>query len=221
MSPSFSSKNGVRYRFYVSSALLRGRKGAAGSVARVAAEAIEQTIVKALRAQNVDRAVDDSELLDRHLLRAQIGKSDIELSLRLAEPRDNARSGRKSVLDDLIVSIPWDPPAYSSDPPQQNGTRPSELDQKLVQALVRAHGWAESLARGEFGSVEELAGSVNLHPKVVRSEIRMAFLAPEIADSVLTAGCSFGLADLRKISALSWQKQLDELHSRRSPLPSR
>ena len=174
-----------------------------------------------MRAQNVDRAFDDSELLDRHLLRAQIGKSDIELSLRLAEPGDNARSGRKSVLDDLIVSIPWDAPAYSSDPPQQNGTRPSELDQKLVQALVRAHGWAESLASGEFGSVEELAGSVNLHPKVVRSEIRLAFLAPEITDSVLTASWSFGLADLRKISALSWQKQLDELHSTRSPLPSR
>ena len=42
----------------------------------------------------------------------------------------------------------------------------------------------------------------------------MAFLAPMIADSVLMAGCSFGLADLRIISALSWQKQLDELHQR-------
>src|SRR5258706_13650792 len=95
MSPSFSSKNGVRYRFYISSALLRGRKGAAGSVARVAAEAIEQTIVKALRAQNVDRAVDDSELPDRHLLRAQIGKSDIELSLRLADRSWRRRQGAR------------------------------------------------------------------------------------------------------------------------------
>src|SRR6266404_2125309 len=91
MSPSFSSKNGVRYRFYVSSALLQGRRGAAGSVARVGAELIEQTIVKALRVQNVDRAVDDSELLDRHLLRAQLGKSDNELSLLLAETRENER----------------------------------------------------------------------------------------------------------------------------------
>ena len=38
MSPSFSTKNGVRYRFYVSSALLRGRKAAAGSVGRIAAD---------------------------------------------------------------------------------------------------------------------------------------------------------------------------------------
>jgi hypothetical protein len=49
----------------------------------------------------------------------------------------------------------------------------------------------------------------------------MAFLAPEITESVLTAGCAFGLAGLRKISALSWQKQLDELHSKRSPPRSR
>ena len=33
MSPSFSSKNGVRYRFYVSSAILRGRKAASRIVA--------------------------------------------------------------------------------------------------------------------------------------------------------------------------------------------
>ena len=214
MSPSFSSKNGVRYRFYVSSAVLRGRKGAAGSVARIAAEVIEQAIVKALRARSLDREVDDSELIGRHLLRAEFGKSEIQLSLRLDEPQETAQPtlGWKSASVDPAVTIPWDPPAHSAEPPQQNGTRPSELDQKLVQALVRAHGWAESLARGEFGSVEELAGSVTLHPKVVRSEIRLAFLAPEITDSVLTARWSFGLADLRKISALSWQKQLDELH---------
>jgi hypothetical protein len=36
MGPSFSSKNGIRYRFYVSRALLRGRKVEAGSVGRVA-----------------------------------------------------------------------------------------------------------------------------------------------------------------------------------------
>jgi hypothetical protein len=92
MSPSFSSKNGVRYRFYVSSALLRGRKAASGSVARVGAEAIEQTILKALCTQDVDRALDDSELLNRHVLRAQIGKSKIELSLRLDEAPEAAQS---------------------------------------------------------------------------------------------------------------------------------
>lgn len=40
MSPSYSTKNGIRYRFYVSSALLRGRKADAGSVGRVPAAEI-------------------------------------------------------------------------------------------------------------------------------------------------------------------------------------
>jgi hypothetical protein len=46
MSPSFSTKNGVRYRFYVSSALLRGRKDATGSVPRIAAQEIEKISFK-------------------------------------------------------------------------------------------------------------------------------------------------------------------------------
>jgi hypothetical protein len=40
MGPTFSSKNGVRYRFYISAAL-RGRKHVAGSVRRVSAQEIE------------------------------------------------------------------------------------------------------------------------------------------------------------------------------------
>src|SRR5437868_5787097 len=137
MSPSFSSKNGIRYRFYVSSALLRGRKGAAGSVARIAAEVIEQAIVKALRARSLDREVDDSELIGRHLLRAEFGKSEIQLSLRLDEPQETAQPtlGCRSASVDPAVTIPWDPPAHSAEPPQQNGSRPSEQpDQKLIQA---------------------------------------------------------------------------------------
>jgi site-specific DNA recombinase len=48
MRPSFSSKKGVRYRFYVSSALLRGRKAAAGSVGRVSAGRVEDAIRAAI-----------------------------------------------------------------------------------------------------------------------------------------------------------------------------
>ena len=85
MSPSFSSKNGVRYRFYVSSALLRGRKAASGSVTRVSAQAIEQVIVQTLRAQHPDLQANDAELVDRHLLRAQLGDGEIKLALLQAE----------------------------------------------------------------------------------------------------------------------------------------
>src|SRR6202051_2447092 len=62
MSPSFSAKNGVRYRFYVSSALLRGRKAEVGSVGRVAAQAIEAAVVQAVRNNLTnDESTDDSQ----------------------------------------------------------------------------------------------------------------------------------------------------------------
>ena len=81
---------------------------------------------------------------------------------------------------------------------------------------MRAHRWANALANADFASIEELAASVKLHPKVVRNEIRLAFLATKISESILTAGCAFGLPDLRRISALNWQKQLQELHERKT-----
>ena len=50
MSPSFTLKNGVRYCFYVSSALLKARKAEAGSVRRLSASEIEAAVFKAIRA---------------------------------------------------------------------------------------------------------------------------------------------------------------------------
>jgi hypothetical protein len=49
MSPSHANKKGVRYRYYVSHAVLQGRKDDAGSVPRVSAPDIEALIIAAVR----------------------------------------------------------------------------------------------------------------------------------------------------------------------------
>jgi hypothetical protein len=49
MSPSHANKKGVRYRYYVSQALLQNRKDEAGSIVRIAAPEIESLIVAAVR----------------------------------------------------------------------------------------------------------------------------------------------------------------------------
>ncbi len=49
MSPSHATKGGHRYRYYVSQAILQGRKEDAGSVARVPAMEIERRVVEAVR----------------------------------------------------------------------------------------------------------------------------------------------------------------------------
>ncbi len=50
MTPTYAIKKGVRYRYYVSCVLKQGRKEEAGSLPRVAAEAVEQIVLDAIKA---------------------------------------------------------------------------------------------------------------------------------------------------------------------------
>ena len=50
MSPSLVAKSGRRWRYYVSQAILQGRKHEAGSVARVSAMEVEGHVAEAVRA---------------------------------------------------------------------------------------------------------------------------------------------------------------------------
>jgi hypothetical protein len=59
---TFSTKNGVRYLFYVSSALLKGRKENAGSLPRVSAVEIEKAILTALGPRLEEQANNSSTM---------------------------------------------------------------------------------------------------------------------------------------------------------------
>jgi site-specific DNA recombinase len=61
-------------------------------------------------------------------------------------------------------------------------------------------------------SVEQLAESAKLHAKVVRNELRLAFLSPDIVAAVLNGFGKFGLRELRKCAALNWRVQQTELY---------
>jgi site-specific DNA recombinase len=207
MSPSFSTKHGVRYRFYVSSALLRGRKCAAGSVTRVSATAIEQLIMQALRAEHPNLEIENANWLTR-LSNARFGKGEIVVAVQ--RPDITAQTGElHSPVTE--IRIPWTPPKSSS-AFSQFAPDTGEVDQKSIQALIRANSWAAALVNNDFASVEQLAATAKLHPKVVRSELRLAFLAPDITDAILSGDFKLGLRKLRTIFALSWRKQLDQLN---------
>ena len=67
MSPTYAIKKGVRYPFYVSTALLKGRKKEAGSIARVSATEIETATVTMLR-KHAKEAGDESALPPREII---------------------------------------------------------------------------------------------------------------------------------------------------------
>lgn len=137
-----------------------------------------------------------------------MGKNEITLAIQ--KPDTTAQNGEKhSAL--MEIRIPWKPPERAI-PFSQPGSGRAEADQKLVQALVRAHCWAAALMNNEFTSIDQLAAAIKLHSKVVRTELKLAFLAPHITGSILNGDFKQGLPELRRISALSWRKQLDQIN---------
>jgi hypothetical protein len=173
MGPSFSSKNGVRYRFYLSTTL-RERKHKAGSVARIAARDIEGVVEEAVR-QKLTSADASDQAVSERIERVVIGKSLVRITLTSEDQADGSSA--------KTLEIPWalTKAGRTHAPPPSDG----KPDQKLLQAVVRAHAWLSDLQNGRFSTIEELATAAKIHPKVARQGLRLAFLAPEVTSSIL------------------------------------
>ncbi len=85
MSPTHANKRGVRYRYYVSRALLERQKTGAGEVARVPAPEIEALVLNGIRQQfaspEAEPAMTDRELIERHAGRVTIKSQEVEVHL--------------------------------------------------------------------------------------------------------------------------------------------
>ncbi len=204
MSPSFTSKRGVRYRFYVSSAGLTGRGSQDASVRRVPASELERAVLGALR-ERCPKAVDvgDHDLVAAHVERIGICDRKILISLT------GSTKGP--------ISIELDRAAKSTAPYariETNGCHSArEPDAGLMQALVRAHSWRKALADDTYQTVEALAASIAWKPKVVRKLLRLAYLAPDITEAVLRGSQpqSTTLSAVQDVSTFSWVKQRREV----------
>ncbi len=197
MSPSFTIKKGVRYR----SAYLKGRKGEAGSVPRVSASDVEAAVFKAVRTRVDGDGLPSEQCVEKYVHRI------VAHAKHLAITSKNAGDGEAADLQ-----VPFTA--------RSNGGR-SEIDERgangsqraanplLVQAIVRAHNWLKSLSSGTCNSIDDLARLLDLHPKVIRKGLRLAFLSPAITKSILTGEQSGPtlLSHLDQVIAFSWQEQ--------------
>jgi site-specific DNA recombinase len=194
MGPSFSSKNGVRYRFYVSSALLRGRKASTGSVGRVAAPEIERTVLSALEAQGGTGHDGTTGLIDAV---ERVVVCPDKLLISIAAPDRESKE----------LKIAWAPAAKDTCTILE-GKEPSKAarNELLLQALVRAHSWINLLRDGVHESIEHLAEANRIHPKVVRQALRLGFLAPDVTSAILEGRqpASLSLTQIPKLLPLAW-----------------
>lgn len=201
MSPSYTTKNGARYPFYVSAAILKGRKAEAGSIARVSAAEIEAKVINAL--QNLSGGARNDvvprTLVDQHIDRVVLSNKNLKLGLKTQK---------------IPIEIPWSGTKKQSvtvdDASAEQAITPNP---QLIQAVVRAHMWVRSLTNGTYDSIEALGQAVSVHPKIVRSGLRLVFLAPDVTAAILAGEQPKGLSlgDFKNQIPLSWSTQREWL----------
>ena len=128
MGPSFSSKKGVRYRFYISTAL-RGRKHQAGTITRISAPEVEDLVNASL----VKRlSVPCSDVVG-HIDKITVSTAQIKVTLK--HGKGNERS----------IAIPWAPKARGTTEIKSPSST-EKIDHKLLRSIVRAHTWLADLS---------------------------------------------------------------------------
>jgi DNA invertase Pin-like site-specific DNA recombinase len=207
MSPSHARKGSVKYRYYLSSALLQGTAARAGSVRRVPAAEIEALVVKSVREHlKPSQLIDDRTLVNTHVAHVEV-QSD-QLAIRLAEPpstlpvpwqKTPARRRREILLPEGIR-------------PEQARPIRSETRARLVVAIARSRRWLDELIADPTTSADSIAKRENCSARKINMTISLAFLAPDLVKAAIDGRLphGMGVARLSDLPA-EWSRQYQML----------
>jgi DNA invertase Pin-like site-specific DNA recombinase len=222
MSPTHCNKLGVRYRYYVSHALIQKRKAEAGSVARVPAPDIEALVLEAVRKHIKSGAnaasPSDGELIKRNVDRVIVTPKALELYLIAAteasDPAQGADTGDAETSAAIQLSLHWEAPSFAAvkgivhapaaAAPMTAGTRDA-----LLAAIAKARGWIEAMRSGEIGSFPEVAEREGQAERHIRLLAPLAFVSPRIIAAIVssTAPADLTVTGLAKSLPYSWSQQ--------------
>jgi site-specific DNA recombinase len=233
MSPTHTTRKASRYRYYVSQAVLQGRKSDAGSIARISADELEGIVVQALRGaflkpqrdENGGGRADRTSVGQYHSLRPGAPLQDItaqnllachverivlhaaEIEILLESPEDVSASppGNDGGLQALRVPLERRPKDRKEIILASDDGNPSrQLDRSLVVAVARGRMWMKALRRGEYADTADIAAKHRLSEAYVRRILRLAFLVPDLVEAI---------AQGRQPRSLTPQRVLASVHT--------
>jgi site-specific DNA recombinase len=152
MSPSHANKKGVRYRYYVSQALLQHRNSEAGSIARVSAPDLEAFVCKALRevrrtnreTAQTENDIQGPELISRHVERVVLHPDRITVTLR--KPGPDPSEAEPEATSPTKLTIPFAPRHLPrkgiAHAPAEHGTIDPRTQDTLLHPIARSRRWA-------------------------------------------------------------------------------
>ena len=201
MTSSHTNKKGVRYRYYVSQALLQNQKDLAGSVARVTAPDVEALVLKALK----ERMDTSDQTSDLDIAKAYISRITVHADRIEVKTHDLPNT------DTLTVS--YAPKLVSTrgvaHQPTHSGTIDKETRQKLLHAIARAQIWRERLFSKEIVTLDEIAATENFAERHVRFLLPLAYLSPRIISAIAngTAPSRLTVSGLARALPHKWSDQ--------------
>jgi DNA invertase Pin-like site-specific DNA recombinase len=227
MSPTHSNKLGVRYRYYVSHAILQQRKAEAGSIARVPAPEIETLVLDGVRERLASSgaaehpiAIADRDLIERHIDSVIVKPRALEVrvvlpgeaSAQTEEPGINGPDS--SQLPITTIMLAWMAPGFAAvkgivhTPSAQPAMKPESRD-ALLTAIAKARGWMDDIRLGRIASLAEIARREAQGERHIRQLASLASVSPRIVAAILDGTAPVGLTvtGLAKAPLYSWTEQ--------------
>ena len=214
MTPSHVRKgSGVKYRYYLSSALLQGQVDRAGTVSRVPAIEIEAVVTKSVRKYlQLPTSIDAHDLINDHVARVEVQPE--RLIVQLAPP---SQADDRQTHADSTLTIPWRkaPPTRRreihlppSAPPQNARPIRSETRATLVASIARGRRWLNELILDPAASAASIATREGCSVRRVNMTISLAFLAPDLVKAAIDRRLphGMGVARLADLPA-EWSRQ--------------
>ena len=213
MSPSHARKRGIKYRYYLSSALLQGLTAQAGSIDRVSATDIESLVAKSVRAHlKLVVQIDDQSLINTYVARVEVQPKQLIIRLVQAQ-KANCQSKRS----DGALRVPWHKmpstrrreiliPATAS----IQGARPirSETRATLVASIARGRRWLDELITDPLATTESIAERESCSARKINMTISLAFLAPNLVKAAIEGRLPHGMGVVRLCDLpAEWSRQ--------------
>jgi hypothetical protein len=241
MTPSYAVKNAVRYRYYISAALIQGQPDKAAKLNRVPASEIEKLILSAVRkhlagkphnkteAEGPD-SLSDKELISTHIARVDVKRDHLAIQLtakfeRESEARDRRRSAEQDQpvhRDSNVLVVPWKKtpsrrpreiilPASTSSHPDQRPIR-AETRAKLVTAVAKGRHWLDDLIAGKVINVEQIAAREKCSIRQINRTITLAFIAPSLVQAAVDGWLPRGIGVAAvRDFPVEWTRQYERL----------
>jgi site-specific DNA recombinase len=227
MIPTHATKAGVRYRYYASTPVLHGeaRTASAGSVSRIPAADVEDTVVKSLKgylAVNQGKATTSIDILaDREIIGELVTGIVVHRDRLIITLKSENADEESDTSDTRSLTIPWQkPPSRRSRQillphnASRSDVRPEQFERRarLVSTIARGRQWLDDVVSGRTTAVAELCAREKCSVRQVNMTISLAFLAPNLVRAAVEGRLPRGVGIERlRDPPTEWSRQFEAL----------